>query len=489
MLAPTTRSTAPSDESDTERRRRRALLGAQTRALCQAGIQEMRLHFELANLQARPTMRMAAAAIANASASARMMERHENTRELEDEDEDDDDENPLVHVDAGAGGGSRLPGRGGLSAMGDDSRDASELREVLHEVRGECEAKSAELDARQGDLQLVRRALHAANSELSTYRQRTATMRALLGQAVREQCKAQIKHSQAIATAPPPPPLVEVVQIGSSPSTSFEKPEEGKPIDDEDYPELSDPNEEDDEESSSSVNGGSSSSSVQILQRDAGSSSSVGGIGGVGGGGGGGGGLPLAPVPLLVGGSLGSFDDDVDEDDAEEDEEGWTRGDEALVQSATTNLFTQTLRPDRTGGSGVFRVGLDPSGLSDPTSSAVDATGGGGGGDDAEADDDPLANVPTLVDAPASSSQPTLLEMPSVGPSAALHPPPGETQGNPLISFGDFADFEEAYNAAVAAPATTATPPSDGGAAAGSEAIEASAPAPAPAATDSLIDF
>ena len=106
-----------------------------------------------------------------------------------------------------------------------------------------------------------------------------------------------------------------------------------------------------------------------------------------------------------------------------------------------------------------------------------------------EADDDPLANVPTLVDAPASSSQPTLLEMPSVGPSAALHPPPGETQGNPLISFGDFADFEEAYNAAVAAPATTATPPSDGGAAAGSEAIEASAPAPAPAATDSLIDF
>ena len=103
--------------------------------------------------------------------------------------------------------GSRLPGRGGLSAMGDDSRDASELREVLHEVRGECEAKSAELDARQGDLQLVRRALHAANSELSTYRQRTATMRALLGQAVREQCKAQIKHSQAIATAPRAHPL------------------------------------------------------------------------------------------------------------------------------------------------------------------------------------------------------------------------------------------------------------------------------------------
>ena len=55
---------------------------------------------------------------------------------------------------------------------------------MLDEVRGECEAVSAELDASQGDLQLVRRALHSANAELTAYRSRTTTIRALLGQTV-----------------------------------------------------------------------------------------------------------------------------------------------------------------------------------------------------------------------------------------------------------------------------------------------------------------
>ena len=65
------------------------------------------------------------------------------------------------------------------------------------------EPRSAEIDSRQGDLQFVRRGLHSVKQELASYRTRTATIRFLLGQLVRKQCREQVREQDiAIALLP-----------------------------------------------------------------------------------------------------------------------------------------------------------------------------------------------------------------------------------------------------------------------------------------------
>ena len=258
---------------------------------------------------------------------------------------------PLVQVDASVRSN-------GHARSTDEASSAMELREVLQDVRGECDAKAAELDARQGDLQLVRRALHSANQELASYRSRTSTMRVLLGQAVREQCREQIWVAHAIATAPPPrPPEACVPRIGDSPSSSLDRARTPPP--------PASPSDDDEPDGAVGDGGGGNSS--------------------VGGGGGGGGGLPSIDALLAH-----DVDDDDDDDDDEDWENGETRGDDADFPGPT--LTAPPLGPpiagrspgatDRTGSA----AGCDTSG--DATAASLN--------DDA----DQLAGLPTLVDTP-----------------------------------------------------------------------------------------
>ena len=136
--APTAGSADGGMESDAARRERRILLGAQTRALLHAQTREASLLFIAAHSSAAARRAAANGAPPLAGGSESLMTRTRrgiNSDTFSDDDDDDDikEEAPDERAEA---------------------RRAHELREALQEARADADAKSAELDASHGDLQV-----------------------------------------------------------------------------------------------------------------------------------------------------------------------------------------------------------------------------------------------------------------------------------------------------------------------------------------------